>query len=186
MTDPAKELETALENFFSELFRGGQVGPEDLSAVQIFPAPAFDQVRILWRPIWSDPERSHPEWGDLGVLPIRSLNREMEREEGDLSRSPEKLGGLALRPPSLRRHRTPDRRRPVCVSAFRVRCRMAYWYNVKTRLVETDDDRSESGDLLGPFATRGDAEQALATSDAHGRAAEASDAAWNQDDDDDD
>lgn len=61
---------------------------------------------------------------------------------------------------------------------------MAYWYNVKTRLVETDDDRSESDDLLGPFATRGDAEQALATSKAHGRAAEASDAAWNQDDDD--
>lgn len=63
--------------------------------------------------------------------------------------------------------------------------RMAYWYNVKTCLVETDADRSGSDNLLGPFATRGDAEQALATSDARGRAAEASDAAWNHDDADD-
>ena len=62
---------------------------------------------------------------------------------------------------------------------------MAYWYNVKTRLVETDEDRSGSNDLLGPFATRVDAEQALATSEAHSRAAEASDAAWNQEKDDD-
>ena len=61
---------------------------------------------------------------------------------------------------------------------------MAYWYNVKTGTVETEQDRSGSNDLLGPFTTRHDAENALATSEAHGRAAEASDAAWNQDDED--
>jgi hypothetical protein len=38
---------------------------------------------------------------------------------------------------------------------------MAYWYNVSTRQVETDETRSESVDVLGPFATREDAEQAL-------------------------
>ncbi len=59
---------------------------------------------------------------------------------------------------------------------------MAYWYNVLTRSVETDENRSGANDLLGPFATRHDAENALATSEAHGLAAEASDAAWNQDD----
>lgn len=63
---------------------------------------------------------------------------------------------------------------------------MAYWYNVKTRRVETDADRSGSKDLLGPFSSRQQAEQALATSEAHGRAADAADAVWNQEDDSDD
>ena len=38
---------------------------------------------------------------------------------------------------------------------------MAYWYNVKTGVVETDANRSQSGDLLGPYPTHADAERAL-------------------------
>lgn len=58
---------------------------------------------------------------------------------------------------------------------------MAYWYNVTTHSVETDENRSRAIDLLGPFATKHEAESALATSEAHGREADASDATWNQD-----
>ena len=60
---------------------------------------------------------------------------------------------------------------------------MAYWYNVKTGMVETEDGRSSSDEVLGPFDTRQEAENALATSAANRRAADASDAAWNQDED---
>lgn len=62
---------------------------------------------------------------------------------------------------------------------------MPFWYNLKTRSVETDENRSGGNDLLGPFATRHEAESALATSEAHGRAADAADAAdaeWKNDD----
>ncbi len=56
---------------------------------------------------------------------------------------------------------------------------MAYWYNVITKSVETDDNRSGSADVLGPFETR-EAAQA-ATDNAHRRAAAADmeDAAWS-------
>lgn len=57
---------------------------------------------------------------------------------------------------------------------------MPYWYNVKNGTVENDENRSPSNDLLGPFASEGEARDALATSDAHRRAAEASDRAWDQ------
>ena len=58
---------------------------------------------------------------------------------------------------------------------------MAYWYNVATGKVETDDQRSASNDLLGQFDTLHDAENALATSRTHRRSADAADADWNQD-----
>ena len=75
---------------------------------------------------------------------------------------------------------------PKCVRAIRARgsCTvpaMAYWYNVATGKVETDDQRSASNDLLGPFDTLHDAENALATSRTHRRSADAADAEWNQD-----
>ncbi len=44
---------------------------------------------------------------------------------------------------------------------------MAYWYNVMTRQVETDDSRSRAADVLGPYATREEAERAIET--AHAR-----------------
>ncbi|HET7305238.1 MAG TPA: methionine aminopeptidase [Segeticoccus sp.] len=38
---------------------------------------------------------------------------------------------------------------------------MAYWYNVERGRVEDDSNKSKGEDLLGPFATRAEAEGAL-------------------------
>jgi hypothetical protein len=59
---------------------------------------------------------------------------------------------------------------------------MAYWYNVKTAQVETDENRGPAADVLGPYETRQAAEAALATSKQRNDAQDASDAAWNGDD----
>jgi hypothetical protein len=61
---------------------------------------------------------------------------------------------------------------------------MPYWYNVKTGKVETEENRSASTDLLGPFDTLAEATNALELSERHRRAADASDAAWDRNDDD--
>ena len=37
-----------------------------------------------------------------------------------------------------------------------------FWFNTRTGRVETDYDKSQSKDLLGPYATQAEAEQALA------------------------
>ena len=58
---------------------------------------------------------------------------------------------------------------------------MAFWYNVATKQVETDDKRSQSVDLLGPFATRDEAEQALESAHARTDKLEAEDAEWEGD-----
>ena len=59
---------------------------------------------------------------------------------------------------------------------------MAYWYNVKTGQVETDENRSRDADVLGPYETRQAAEGALAAAKQRNDAQDASDAAWNGDD----
>jgi hypothetical protein len=59
---------------------------------------------------------------------------------------------------------------------------MAYWCNVKTRQVETDENRSPDADVLGPYETRQAAEGALAASKQRNVAHDASDTAWNGDD----
>jgi hypothetical protein len=59
---------------------------------------------------------------------------------------------------------------------------MAYWYNVKTDQVETDENRSPDADVLGPYETRQAAERALATSKQRNDTQDARDAAWNGDD----
>lgn len=38
-----------------------------------------------------------------------------------------------------------------------------YWFNTRTGQVETDVDRSQSKDLLGPYATHDEAARALQT-----------------------
>lgn len=38
---------------------------------------------------------------------------------------------------------------------------MSYWYNVSKKLVETDEDRGPAAEVLGPFATRAEAQAAL-------------------------
>lgn len=59
---------------------------------------------------------------------------------------------------------------------------MAYWYNVKSGQVETDENRSPDTDVLGPYETRQAAEGALATSKRRNDAQDANDTAWNGDD----
>jgi hypothetical protein len=61
-----------------------------------------------------------------------------------------------------------------------------YWFNVNTREVETDERRSDSAQLLGPFATREAAESALER--AHDRtkaeaAKDAKDSLWGDEED---
>jgi hypothetical protein len=55
-----------------------------------------------------------------------------------------------------------------------------YYFNTRTGLVEDLEDKSPSRDLLGPYATREEAERALAT--AHERTEEwdEEDRAWNE------
>jgi hypothetical protein len=36
-----------------------------------------------------------------------------------------------------------------------------FWFNLRTGRVETNNDRSQGKDLLGPYATAAEAEQAL-------------------------
>lgn len=40
---------------------------------------------------------------------------------------------------------------------------MAYWFNIATRRVESDEDRSQGADLMGPYATEAEAAAALET-----------------------
>jgi len=38
---------------------------------------------------------------------------------------------------------------------------MAFWYNLSTGQVETDESKSQSDDLMGPYDTEADARNAL-------------------------
>ena len=40
---------------------------------------------------------------------------------------------------------------------------MQYWYNITTGKVETDENRSQNDQVMGPYATEAEAEAALAT-----------------------
>ena len=40
---------------------------------------------------------------------------------------------------------------------------MSYWYNTRTGRVETDDDRSQAQDVMGPYDTEAEAANALQT-----------------------
>ena len=52
---------------------------------------------------------------------------------------------------------------------------MSFWYNVNTGQVEEDGATSSKDHLMGPYATRGEAEKALES--AHARTE-----AWDEDD----
>ena len=43
---------------------------------------------------------------------------------------------------------------------------MAYWFNIETQQVETDDNRSQGADVMGPYETEAEAAGALATARA--------------------
>lgn len=58
---------------------------------------------------------------------------------------------------------------------------MPYWYNVKTRAVESDEERSAAQDLLGPFATIELARSALTAAHERNDDADRADADWSDD-----
>ncbi len=55
---------------------------------------------------------------------------------------------------------------------------MAYWYNISTREVQTDETRSQSDDVMGPYATEDEARRALQTAAARTKSWDAEDAEW--------
>lgn len=58
---------------------------------------------------------------------------------------------------------------------------MAFWFNVRTGLVEDDTDKSPMDRLMGPFDTREAAEQALSHARANTERWDAEDKEWNDD-----
>lgn len=52
---------------------------------------------------------------------------------------------------------------------------MAYWFNIATGQVESDDNRSQNADVMGPYDTEAEAASALAT-------ARAKTEAWDEED----
>jgi hypothetical protein len=56
---------------------------------------------------------------------------------------------------------------------------MAFWFNVNTGQVEDDDSKSPQDRLMGPFATHGEAEQALSHAKANTERWDAEDKAWD-------
>ena len=44
---------------------------------------------------------------------------------------------------------------------------MAFWYNVKTKQVETEENRSPASDILGPYSSHEAAAAAIATAAEH-------------------
>ncbi len=57
-----------------------------------------------------------------------------------------------------------------------------FWFNTRTGQVESDADKSQSKDLLGPYATREEASQALSTARARTEAWDEQDKRWRDDD----
>jgi hypothetical protein len=58
-----------------------------------------------------------------------------------------------------------------------------FWFNTRTGRVETDYDRSQSKDLLGPYPTQADAEQALSTAAQRTETWDEEDRKWRDGDD---
>jgi hypothetical protein len=61
---------------------------------------------------------------------------------------------------------------------------VAYWYNVSTGKVETEEDRGRGEDLMGPYATEAEASRALETAREKTERWDEQDKAWDEDLDD--
>lgn len=61
-----------------------------------------------------------------------------------------------------------------------------FWFNVRTSTVETSYDKSQSKDLLGPYPTYADAEQALERAHERTEQLDEEDRRWREGDDQDD
>jgi len=59
-----------------------------------------------------------------------------------------------------------------------------FWFNTRTGRVETDYDKSQSKDLLGPYPTQADAEQALSKAAQRTESWDEDDRTWREGDDD--
>ena len=60
---------------------------------------------------------------------------------------------------------------------------MAYWYNLATRQVETDENKSPSDDLMGPYDSEADAARALDTARERTEAWDEEDRKWEDGED---
>lgn len=58
----------------------------------------------------------------------------------------------------------------------------SFFFNTRTGQVEELDRKSQSKDLLGPYATRAEAEQALGTAQARTEQWDREDREWNGED----
>ena len=57
---------------------------------------------------------------------------------------------------------------------------MAYWYNVSSGQVETDDNKSQGEDLMGPYASEAEAANALQSARERTESWDAADKAWEE------
>ncbi len=57
---------------------------------------------------------------------------------------------------------------------------MAYWYNVSSGQVESDDNKSQGEDLMGPYASQAEAANALASARERTDQWDAEDRAWDE------
>jgi hypothetical protein len=57
---------------------------------------------------------------------------------------------------------------------------MAYWYNLTTGQVESDDNKSAGDDLMGPYDSQADAANALATARQRTEEWDEEDKAWDE------
>ena len=60
---------------------------------------------------------------------------------------------------------------------------MAYWYNVSSGQVESDDNKSLSDDLMGPYNSQEEAANALQTARERTEKWDAEDKAWEEGED---
>ena len=57
---------------------------------------------------------------------------------------------------------------------------MAYWYNLTTGQVESEDNKSQSDDLMGPYDSHAEASKALDTARQRTEAWDEEDKAWDE------
>lgn len=57
---------------------------------------------------------------------------------------------------------------------------MSYWYNTATGRVETDEDRGQAQDVMGPYDTREEAANALQSARARTEQWDREDKEWEQ------
>lgn len=57
---------------------------------------------------------------------------------------------------------------------------MQYWFNIQTRQVESDDEKSPGAELMGPYATREEAARALETAAERTEAWDEEDRRWEE------